>query len=154
MQHLIPLTRPDLDALGIPPGWAFGRADKARFSELDPLNHVNNAGYLSWLETARIGYFDWIGLDRGNDTEMRLVLVASSLEYHAPVHLNETYVVCVRTSEIGRTSFTTEYAVFVGGRKTTSGRATMVCMTADLSKKLPVPAKARAAFIADGATER
>ena len=46
------LDKPALEKLGIT-GWSFGMRDRVRFSELDPLNHVNNAAYLSWFETVQ-----------------------------------------------------------------------------------------------------
>ena len=50
-------------------GWPFGLKDIVRFSELDPLNHVNNAAYLSWFETTRIEYIMHYGLTGMTHTE-------------------------------------------------------------------------------------
>ena len=58
----------DMRNLGLT-DWPFGMRDVVRFSELDPLNHVNNAAYLSWFETARIGYIMEYGLTGMTHTE-------------------------------------------------------------------------------------
>lgn len=47
-------------ALGITPPAPLAMADRVRFSELDALNHVNNAVYMSWFERLRVRYTqDW-----------------------------------------------------------------------------------------------
>ena len=33
----------------------------ARFSDLDPMGHVNNAVYLTWIENARIEFLRTLG---------------------------------------------------------------------------------------------
>ncbi|MAM60355.1 thioesterase family protein [Maritimibacter sp. UBA3975] len=151
LSHLTPLTRADLAAQGIPEPWAFGRADKVRFGELDPLNHVNNATYPGWMETARVGYFDHIGFDRSGD--IRLVLISTSLRYLRPIHLGDSYIVCVRATSFRTTSFTTEYAIYVDGQLATTGEAAMVCLGPDVATKRPLPDDARAAFLRDGAVD-
>lgn len=154
MDYLIPLDRHALDALGIPQPWRFGRADRVRFGELDPLNHVNNVAYLGWLETARVAYFDWTGFPRGAEDGARLVLIGTSIRYHAPVNPKDSYVVCVRTTGYRNTSFTTEYGIYVDGRLTTTGEIVMVCVENDLITKRPIPPDVVEAFRRDGATDQ
>ena len=153
LPHLVPLARADLAAQGIPEPWTFGRADKVRFGELDPLNHVNNATYPGWLETARAAYFDHIGVPRGGDADLRLVLIASSLRYRRPIHMGDSYIVCVRTTSFRTTSFTTDYAIYVEGQLCTTAEATMVCLGPDVVTKRPIPDHARDAFLRDGAQD-
>ena len=107
----------------------------------------------SVVETARIAYFDWIGFPRGAEHDLRLVLVASSLAYKAPVHRDATYVVTVRAASYRTTSFTTAYAIHVDGKVTTTGEITMVCLANDLKTKKPIPETALAAFRLDGAQD-
>lgn len=151
MDYLLPLDRPALTALGIPEPWRFGRADRVRFGELDPLNHVNNTSYPAWMETARIAYFDWIDFPRGTELDLRLVLIGTSLRYRAPVFRDDSYVVCVRAKSYRSSSFITEYGIYVDGRLTTTGEIIMTCVGNDLRSKRPIPEAAIQAFIADGA---
>lgn len=153
MEFLEPLARPALAQMGIPEGWNFGRADKVRFAELDILGHANNGVYLTWLETARIAYFDWLDLPRGEQHNLRLVLVGTTLNFRAPVDARVSYVTCVRTKSVGNTSFTTEYGIFVEGQQTTSGEITMVCVENDVKTKRAVPDDFRAKLLADGAAD-
>ena len=38
-----------------------------RYSDLDPQGHVNNAVYLTYVEIARLGYYEATGIWRGAD---------------------------------------------------------------------------------------
>ena len=73
-------------------GWPFGMKDRVRFSELDPLNHVNNAAYASWFESARIGYVVEYGLSGMSHTKAdpQIVVRRQVVDYLAPVLFGET----------------------------------------------------------------
>ena len=49
-----PLTAEQQASAGINPAKPLALRDKVRFSELDVLNHVNNARYIEWFERLRI----------------------------------------------------------------------------------------------------
>ena len=59
---LTPLDIPTLRARGVPDVFNIGQADRVRFHELDVLNHVNNAVYLSWFESFRVAYMRDYGI--------------------------------------------------------------------------------------------
>lgn len=149
------LLDPDaLAAFGVPDDWRFGMADRVRFSELDALNHVNHATYLSWFEMLRVHYVRDIGLasyDLKSGPE--LVLKAIECAYHAPMHLGEDYVVTTRTASFRRTSFRMEYAVFAPTLRV-EGSALVVLLDRATGEKAPIPDAVRSAFVArDSATE-
>lgn len=151
---MTPLTRGDLAAENIPEPWAWGIRDRTRFSELDTLNHVNNAVYFNWFENARIAYFDDMGFDRGYKAGMRLVLIQNTARYLAPVHLREDYIVTLRTKAFRTSSFTMDYGVWVNGSLKTTAETVMVCVGNDVKTKRPLPDKIRKTFIdRDGAID-
>lgn len=136
---------------GIPDGWSFGMADRVRFAELDALNHVNNAAYLSWFEALRVHYVSAYGLSDYRPEDPELVLRDVACRYHAPMFLNERYIVTARTARYRRTSFTMEYAVFAETLRAT-GSAVIVCLARDGSGRAPLADAVVGAFRArDGA---
>jgi len=151
--YLTPLNQTALQTAGVPHGWAFGIADKVRFHELDALNHVNNVAYFRWFETLRIPYFREYGLSDYGDDDPQVVVISNTANYHAPLFLNDSYIVTGRTASFRATSFRMEYAVFAGGLKTT-GEAVMVCLERDGKTKRPLPDTVRKVFGArDGAID-
>ncbi|WP_371154209.1 acyl-CoA thioesterase [Jannaschia sp. 2305UL9-9] len=138
---LSPLQGAALRDAGVPPPFAFGQADKVRFHELDVLDHVNNARYFSWFETFRIAYLRHGGLADYAETAERPVLVLKSVgvDYKAPLHLEDTYVVAGRTRAYRRTSFTMEYGVWSDGRLCATSQAIICLMEADFVTRRALP---------------
>ena len=145
---LVPLSIDGLRAAGIPEPFAFGQADRVRFRELDVLDHVNNAVYLGWFETARIAYVRAYGLADYAPGAPRpaFVLKSVAVDYRAPLHLEDVYVVAARTRAYRRTSFTMAYAVASGGRIAATSEAVIVLMEEDFVTRRPLPEHYVAAF--------
>ncbi|WP_299815051.1 thioesterase family protein [uncultured Jannaschia sp.] len=137
LPFLVPLDRATLRAEGVPERFVFGQADRVRFQELDVHDHVNNARYLSWFETCRTAWLGAHGLDRGG--RPTLVLKAVSVDYRAPLHLDETYIVAGRAKAYRRTSWTMEYAVVARGRVCAASEAVIVLMERDRTTRRPLP---------------
>jgi acyl-CoA thioester hydrolase len=138
---LRPLSLDRLRAAGVPEPFTMGQADRVRFRELDVLDHVNNAVYLSWFETFRIAYLRGLGLGdyAGAETRPALILKSVRVDYHAPLHLEDVYIVTGRTRAFRRTSFTMEYRVYSGGRHRTTGEAVICLMQPDFATRRPLP---------------
>lgn len=138
---LQPLPVPALRGCGVPEPFVVGQADRVRFDELDVLDHVNNAVYLSWFETFRIAYLRNYGLGDQSSAETRpvLVLKSVSVDYHRPLYLEDVYVVTGRTTAFRTTSWTMEYRVYSGGQHCTTGGAIICLMESDFvtRKRLP-----------------
>ena len=151
--YLTPLHAADLRAAGIPEPWSFGMADKVRFGEIDALQHVNNAVYLKWFENLRILYFADRDIWSVDGKRPKVVLRSIGLDYIREIRLTDTYILTGRTTKLGNTSFTMEYAVWVDGRMTTSSYAVIVMLNDDNTKRA-IPDHIRQMFIdRDGASE-
>jgi acyl-CoA thioester hydrolase len=150
---LQPLRAPELRGLGIPEPWTFGQADRVRFSELDVLDHVNNARYLSWFESLRIAYLRDYGVsDYAGRERPVLVLKRVGVSFHAPLHLEDVYVVTGRTRSFRRTSWVMEYGVWSRGKLCAEGDALIVHMAQDGVTRAPLGERMRDAFVGrDGA---
>lgn len=84
-----------------------------RWSDFDALGHVNNAVYLTYLETGRDRFFHALV----GDVFLDLVLVRLEIDYRAeiPTGTDEVLVSCQAT-HVGRTSMRTrEQIVLPGG---------------------------------------
>ena len=81
---------------------------EVRFRDLDPMGHVNNAVYLTYLEVARAHYWRAMGL--GEPTAIRTyVLAHAAIDYRSPVRLGDELVCGVRVESFGRRSFVMRY---------------------------------------------
>ena len=145
---LTPLPVSQLRDLGIPEPFVFGQGDRVKFHELDVLDHVNNARYLSWFETFRIAYLRAYGISRYEDRKDRPVLVlrSVSVDFRAPLHLEDVYVVAGRTRAYRNTSWTMEYGVWSQGRLCATSEAVIVLMESDFTTRRPLPESYVAAF--------
>ena len=87
-----------------------------RWGDMDAFGHLNNAKYFTYCESARIAYFEAIGLGplRGPEGEAPAVVTATC-NFLRQVHYPATLEVGVRTVKIGRSSFTLEYGIFPQG---------------------------------------
>ncbi|SFJ59796.1 acyl-CoA thioesterase [Jannaschia pohangensis] len=138
---LTPLDTPTLRTAGVPAPFAFGQADRVKFHELDVLDHVNNARYLSWFETFRIAYLRAYGISDYAKSEGRPVLVLKSVavDFKAPLHLEDVYIVTGRTRAYRRTSWTMDYAVYSDGTLCATSQAVIVLMEDDFVTRRPLP---------------
>jgi acyl-CoA thioester hydrolase len=141
-------------ALGITPPAPLAMADRVRFSELDALNHVNNAVYMSWFERLRVRYTqDW-GVSRypdGNDNP-RIVIRSGTIRYHREMRMDEDYVVTCGCTAFRTTSFSLSQQVWSGGTLRATLDCVLVLLQPDGSDRYPIPHAVRARFIKiDGA---
>ena len=148
-----PLDADTLRALGIPEPWAFGVADRTRFSELDPLGHINNAAYLAWFESFRIQYMQAYGIGYSGADAPQLVLRQVQVDYLAEMKLAEDYIVTGRASVLRTSSFKMDYAVWSGGSLRTTSHAIIVLLNADGTKRAISPELRDMLKTRDGATD-
>jgi acyl-CoA thioester hydrolase len=130
-RYRTPLSKTDLRRLNISEPWTFGIADRTRFSELDPVGHVNNTAYLQWFETFRVHYFKDYGLAYSEPDAPTPVLRKVSVDFMAEMKLDEDYIVTGRTTSMRTTSLEMEYAIWSGGECRTTGYALLVFLNAD-----------------------
>jgi len=80
-----------------------------RFCDTDGLGHVNNANYLSYMELARMSYFEHIFGNSINWAEDGVILAKAVVDFKLPVMLHDKLFVHIRISKIGTKSFEFEY---------------------------------------------
>ncbi len=110
-----------------------------RWADIDALNHVNNAVYLSYFEQARIDYFReavaW------NWEEVGMILAKSCIDYHKPLLARDQAEVWLRVSKLGNKSFEMENKVVrtKAGQTEIITSCTSVIVTYDYRNEITVP---------------
>ena len=89
-----------------------------RFADLDAMQHVNNAAYLTYLEEARIDYFNSLLNKTKNEifvahSAFGYVVARIEIEYLRPVVLGDEIEVYTRISELGHKSVNVEHIIAI-----------------------------------------
>ena len=116
-----------------------------RWGDLDAFNHVNNARYLTFLEQARIEWFETIGEPWVTD-EYAPVLVSSLLNYKRPIEYPASVFVELFTERLGTSSVTLGHRIVAAdGTLHFDGHAVVVWVDRRNGKPTPLPAGVRRA---------
>ncbi len=97
------------DARDVPGDFAHRHDVEVRLSDTDAMGHVNNARYLTYVEIARVAYYEQV---TGNPlpigvhgAEEGMILAEIRMTYRSPAFYGETLTVETRVDRIGTTSF-------------------------------------------------
>lgn len=141
-------------AFGLPFPQPLAMADQVRFSELDVLNHVNNAVYMQWFERVRVRYTQLWGIARylGEGDGPRIVIRSGTIHYRQEMLMDEDYVVTCGCSAFRNTSFSMEQQLWAGGALRATFDCVLVLLKQDGSGRYPIPEDVKQRFVEiDGA---
>ncbi len=106
-----PRSRLDVpaDARDVAGDFAHRHAVEVRLSDTDAMGHVNNARYLTYVEIARVAYYERVtgnALPIGvHGAEEGMILAEIRMTYRSPAFYGETLSIETRVARIGRSSF-------------------------------------------------
>ncbi len=125
-----------------------------RFRDCDPMGHVNNAVYLTYLEQARLNLWRERWQVDPRQPGEGIILARAELDFTSPAMYGETLEVRLRVAAIGRSSFTYEYEVIeaAAGRLVLSARTVLVWYDYAAGRSVPIPDAIRAML--EGEAER
>ena len=86
---------------------------KIRFSDLDAMKHVNNATYLTYLEEARIKYFNDLLKKKEGDIDYQAVIGRIEIDYLYPIVLGDDLEIYTRISRIGNKSVDVKHIIAI-----------------------------------------
>jgi len=112
-------------------------SDNVRFADLDPNNHVNNAVYASYFETARVTLMK----DPASGLippGLSWVLVRLDIHFRSELHWPGTIELGIGLVKLGRTSTHFDQVVFSEGVCVASARAVTVLVDAQSRKPTPL----------------
>jgi acyl-CoA thioester hydrolase len=108
-------------------GFSFVHRETARFRDLDPMGHVNNAVYLTWIENARIEFLRSLAaFDKPDTGGMTMILARVEVDFRAPLAFGDEVEVGVRVSRFGNKSFDLEYELRSAGRVVAGAKTVLV----------------------------
>ncbi len=129
---------------------------EVRLSDTDAMGHVNNARYLTYVEIARVAYYEQVtgnALPIGvHGAEEGMILAEIRMAYRSPAFYGETLVVETRVDRIGRTSFGMSHRItapesrYGRARLVAVADSTLVSYDYTDERPIPVPDEWRAAM--------
>jgi len=106
-----------------------------RYRDLDPMGHVNNAVYASYIEQARIRYIQSVV----GATEIGAVVATLELEFERPVECGGTVTVAVRAGELGTTSIPFHYEIRTEDGLAATAETLLVVYDREADEPRPIP---------------
>jgi acyl-CoA thioester hydrolase len=118
------------------PGGEFTHVEQVRFRDLDPMGHVNNAVFLTYIEQARVSFLTEVGAATGLE-EMNMIVAHVEIDFKAPVRLGQEVEISVRATRFGTKSFDLDYVLRVDGEIVAEAKSVQVAY--DYGRREPVP---------------
>lgn len=116
----------------------FSAVIDVRFADLDAYNHVNNATYFTYLETARVKLFS-DKFASFMESGLLFFVVRAECDYKKPINLNDTVFVSMRASRFGNSSFDMDYSIHDGKDGVyATAKTVMACFDSNLGRTVPV----------------
>ena len=119
-----------------------------RVMDNDLYNHLNNATYYSFIDTAVTSYLTHaVGRDLANDPVVYLV-VENGCRYFAPISFPDAVQCGLRVTHIGTSSMRFEVGIFRNDEPLAAahGFFVQVCCDRATQRPIPMPAAVRAAL--------
>jgi acyl-CoA thioester hydrolase len=82
-----------------------------RYADMDAFNHVNNANYLTYLEIARVSYFDDVADWKYDWSKKGIILAKAEINFIIPIYFRDEISIQTRCSRLGTKSFDLEYRI-------------------------------------------
>lgn len=118
----------------------FTHHEIVRYSDCDMHQHLNNARYLTFLEQARIRYFEALGMTiDATPQSIPVIIVHASVDYRAPALINDAIAIDVHAEKIGTKSVTLRYRLRRDTDHTLIADATTIMAWFDHEHHITVP---------------
>ena len=113
----------------------FVHREAVRFRDLDPMGHVNNAVFLTYIESARAAFLQHLGAVQ-TLKDLAIIVARIEIDFRAPVRFGDEVEVSVRVSRFGEKSFDLEHELRVAGNLVAEAKTVLV--TYDYERREPV----------------
>lgn len=118
-----------------------------RWRDLDAFNHVNNANFMTYLEEARIRWFESTGKAWITDDHIPL-LAAVQMNYRLPIPYPSNVFVELFAERVGNTSVTIGHRIVdEDDRIHADGHCVLVWIDRRSGRPIPLPAQVRNAAL-------
>ncbi len=120
----------------------YSYTDSVRYADCDLHQHMNHARYFTFMEQARVGYLEALGMKVETSREsIPFILVHASCDYRVPALLNDVINTAMGVTKFGDSSVTMEYEMRRGrdGLLLAEGETVLVMFDYETMKAVPVP---------------
>ena len=126
---------------------------EVRFRDCDPMGHVNNAVYLTYLELARFAYWKAAEIERLAG-EVSYIIARVEIDFRAPATTGQVLDVAIAVTGFGRTSFRMAYEIRdEEGRLVATAKSVQVAYDYAAGKTVPLPDALRQRIVEFEGTE-
>ena len=118
-----------------------------RWGDMDAFRHVNNAAYATYVEEARLRWFETIEGEWHND-EISPILAAQHINYRVPIEWPAEVLVQLGLARVGNSSFTMGFRIVDRGdpsRLYADGDTVLVWVDRGSGKPVALPERVRRA---------
>lgn len=131
----------------------FSHPIEVRYADIDALQHVNNATYFTYMETARTHYMREVLGWSGGWRDLSIIIARATCDYLLPIRWGDRIRVYLRTARLGRKSFDFEYAIVrehegQESEVVATGTSVQVAYDYGRGESMPIPEEWRARIIA------
>ena len=84
-----------------------------RYSDQDPMQHINNCAYAAFVEAARVKLIQQV-IDGFDHDGLDFILARVAIDYRKELHFPNTIDVGARLTRLGTKSLSSGYGVFLG----------------------------------------
>lgn len=119
------------------------------WGDMDAFNHVNNTAYFRYFESARIAYFERIGmLAFMEEHGIGPILAHTECRFRIPLNYPDTLAADASVSELGEDRFLMQYKITSQKAQAVAAEGTgrIVCLKYATGKKTAIPHALRSAI--------
>ena len=120
----------------------FVHTERVRFRDLDPMGHVNNAVYLTYIESARVAFLQHLGAAPTLE-DMSIIVARIEIDFRAPVGFGEDVDISVHASRFGGKSFDLDYELRVGDTVVAEAKSVLVAYDYGTGQAIELPGEWR-----------
>ncbi|MFC7157324.1 acyl-CoA thioesterase [Halomarina halobia] len=110
---------------------------QVRFRDIDSMDHVNSAVYVTYLEQARSAFFRDV-LDERLD-RVDTVIARQEIEYRRPIDLGDAVRVDLEVARLGESSVTMAYEVYANDELAATAESVQVAYDRETERSRPLP---------------
>jgi acyl-CoA thioester hydrolase len=119
-------------------GFDFVHRETVRFRDVDAKGHVNNAVFLTYMESARVAFLIELGAASRLE-DLSFIVARIEIDFRAPIAFGEEVEVGVRASRFGSKSFDLDYELRAGGRLVAEAKSVCVGYDYGTGATVPIP---------------
>src|SRR5215210_1508083 len=119
-------------------GFEFVHREPVRFRDVDAMGHVNNAVFLTYMESARVAFMVELGAVAGID-DLSIIVARVEIDFRAPLRFGQDVEVGVRASRFGSKSFDLDYELRAGGQLVAEAKSVCVGYDYESGQTVAIP---------------